>query len=74
LKEYISVIGYTFYREENDAGIIPTSIKLRKITEGTYILAQYIEAEDGTGFAPSIKAFCKLKSGVADEILSYYGE
>ena len=58
---------------ENGGGIIPAAIKLRRNTDGTYTLTQYIEAKDGTGFAPSIRKFCKLKSGVADKILKYCG-
>lgn len=58
---------------ENGGGIIPAAIKLRKNTDGTYTLAQYIEAKDGTDFSPSIKEFCKPKSDVADKILKHYG-
>jgi|GEM_PF-5079186 len=59
---------------ESSAGIIPAAIKLRKNADGTFTLAEYIEAKDGAGFAPSIREFCKPKSGVADKILNHYGK
>jgi hypothetical protein len=55
-------------------GVVPAAIKLRKGSDGSYAFAEYIEAKDGAGFVPSIKEFCKQKSGVAEKIIEQYGK
>lgn len=68
---------YVLYGEklvESSAGIIPAAIKFKKDANGRYTLDKYIEARDGSGFAPSIREFCKPKKGVAEKILKHYGE
>lgn len=59
---------------ESSGSVVPAAIKLRKTTDGAYTLAEYIEAKDGSAFAPSIREFCKPKAGVADKILKHYGD
>jgi hypothetical protein len=68
---------YVLYEKklvENGGGIIPAAIKFKKGADGSYTLEKYIEAKDGSAFAPSIREFCKPKKGVADKILKHYGE
>ncbi len=58
---------------ESGGGSGPAAIKLRRSSDGTYSLAGYIEAMDGSGFGPSVRKFCKLKKGVAEKILNHSG-
>jgi hypothetical protein len=59
---------------ENGGSVVPAAIKLRKKPDGSYTLVEYTEAKDGAGFAPSIREFCKQKSGVAEEMIGQYGK
>ncbi len=59
---------------EDNASHVPAAIKLRKDSDGSFTLVEYIEAKDGAGFAPSIREFCKSKSSVAERILEDYGK
>ena len=59
---------------KDGGGVVPAAIKLHKNSDGNYTLAEYIEAKDGSGFSPSIREFCKQKSGVAEKIIKQYGK
>jgi hypothetical protein len=59
---------------ENGGSVVPAAIKLRKKPDGSYTLVEYTEAKDGAGFAPSIREFCKQKSGVAEKMIGQYGK
>lgn len=59
---------------EDNASRVPAAIKLRKDSDGSFTLVEYIVAKDGAGFAPSVREFCKPKSSVAERILEDYGK
>ncbi|WP_206458208.1 M56 family metallopeptidase [Anaerovorax sp. IOR16] len=58
--------------------IIPVAITYTENVDGSYSIEEYVQAEDGTRFAPSIKEFCTFPlsgreiPGLADIILNHY--
>ncbi|MEA4987329.1 MAG: DUF4825 domain-containing protein, partial [Anaerovorax sp.] len=60
--------------------VIPVAITYTENPNGSYFLEEYLQAEDGTRFAPSIKEFCTFPlsgskiPGLADKILNHYSD
>lgn len=60
--------------------VIPVAITYTVNPNGSYSLEEYLQAEDGTRFAPSIKGFCTFPisgneiPGLADKILNHYSD
>ena len=64
---------------EETGGIIPATITYRKSDEGSYVLEEYKQAQDGSLFEKSIRQYCTMPvsgkniPGLADKILNHYG-
>ncbi len=84
LKVFVTVFSsrYRLYDKtlsETGGSVIPAAITYTKNTDGSYTLAEYLEAMDGAYWSKSIKEYCKMPvskkqiSGLSDEILKDYG-
>lgn len=60
--------------------VMPAALTFEKDYDGNYTLLDYRQAQDGAGFAPSIREFCNLPisgqeiAGLAEQILAHYGD
>jgi beta-lactamase regulating signal transducer with metallopeptidase domain len=65
---------------EEMGGIVPAAITYRKKDEGSYIMEEYKQAQDGSLFVKSIRQYCTMPvsgkkiPGLADKILNHYGD
>lgn len=75
-------VTYKLYEdvlEEVSGGVVPVAITYRKEKGEGFVLIDYEQAMDGSGFEPSIREFCKMPvsgeeiKGLADEIIDHYG-
>ena len=84
LKVFVTTYSQTYKLygselSEEGSSVIPSAITYRKDQNGNYALVSYEQAKDGSYFAPSIRAFCKMPVsgktilGLADKILAHEG-
>lgn len=59
-------------------GVIPAAITYKKDINGNYMLLDYEQSQDGSHWAPSVRAFCRMPvssqeiPGLADAIINHY--
>lgn len=61
-------VGYQLI--EGGGSYIPARLDFEKI-DGNWVLKEWVEAKDGSEYAPSIKDMCKGTLGVANDLISY---
>lgn len=70
---------YDHVLSQEGGSVVPAAITYVKKDDGSYALAEYKPARDGSEFAKSIKQYCTMPvsgkkiPGLADQILDHYG-
>lgn len=81
LKVFVTTYSATYklYGHQLDmiqGSVVPSAITYKKDASGTYKLHEYVQARDGSEWAPSIRAYCKVGGreipGLADAIMKHY--
>jgi len=85
LKVFVTTYSATYQLydnvlEEVSGSVIPAAITYTKDSDGNYSMSDYVHAEDGSNFAPSIREFCTRPvtdeeiKGLADKMLKHYND